>query len=144
MTETGAHAHKQLNWTTAPPEVVELVFASFLANDLAEAIMAKDKTKKMDTILTLLQADPRFSDHGVKPPSISTLSSWLANGRKAWNGYTTARVSRYARSTTRAPCVSPLMRVTAAAPSTAPERRRRRSRAGRARGGQPHRGPGGH
>jgi hypothetical protein len=45
MTETSAHAHKQLNWTTAPPEVVELVFASFLANDLAEAIMRASSRK---------------------------------------------------------------------------------------------------
>jgi hypothetical protein len=101
MAETGAP--KQLNWTSAKPEVVELVFASFLANDLAEAIMSKDKTKKMTEIHALLEQDERFSTHGTKPPSPSTLIAWLSNGEKAWKGYPKARVSRYARSTTRAP-----------------------------------------
>ena len=96
---------KQLNWASATPPVVELVFASFLANDLPEAIMANQKTVKLGEIHALLEQDDRFGEHGVKPPSLSTLGTWLSNGERAWKAYPKARVSRYARSTTRAPCV---------------------------------------
>ncbi|KAG8458675.1 hypothetical protein KFE25_008472 [Diacronema lutheri] len=82
---------KQLNWASATPAVVELVFASFLANDLPEAIMANQKTVKLGEIHALLEQDDRFGEHGVKPPSLSTLGTWLSNGERAWKAYPKAR-----------------------------------------------------
>ncbi|KAG8457004.1 hypothetical protein KFE25_006616 [Diacronema lutheri] len=82
---------KQLNWASATPPVVELVFASFLANDLPEAIMANQKTLKLGEIHALLEQDDRFGEHGVKPPSLSTLGTWLSNGERAWKAYPKAR-----------------------------------------------------
>jgi len=77
-------ALKQLNWASATPPVVELIFASFLANDLPEAILANQKTAKLGEIQALLEQDDRFGEHGVKPPSLSTLATWFNNGEKAW------------------------------------------------------------
>ncbi|KAG8463513.1 hypothetical protein KFE25_005024 [Diacronema lutheri] len=84
-------ALKQVNWASATPPVVELIFASFLANDLPEAIMANEKTAKLGEVHALLEQDDRFGEHGVKPPSLSTLGTWLSNGERAWKAYPKAR-----------------------------------------------------
>ncbi|KAG8457572.1 hypothetical protein KFE25_003726 [Diacronema lutheri] len=82
---------KQLNLASATPPVVELVFASFLANDLPEAIMANQKTVQLGEIHALLEQDDWFGEHGVKPPSLSTLWTWLSNRERAWKAYPKAR-----------------------------------------------------